>query len=164
MSYAFSDGTLIDRSYDGLVFGRDGRILGQTWLEPGALKLREIAQTQLHYSLQELASRENNWDGRGSLAANGRSVFEASAFLEAALKNTIDLQLNWSSPHLGLDEYGYVVMEWWSGRNKLTIYITPNFPEYVCSWGQNIDEHMHSDEFKAGDFPRLWRWLWTQTN
>lgn len=163
MSYTFCDGTLIDRSHNILVTGAVGTKLEENWLTSGAAKLREIAHTQLHLALQVLAAREDNWDGRGSAAAQGQSIFEAAALLEAALRDTLGLTVNWEAPHLGLDEQGCVVMEWWNGRNKLTIYMTPGAPEFVCSWGHHIEDHMESGPL--GDrFPQLWRWLWTLPN
>ena len=163
MSYTFCDGTLIDRSHNILASGSVATALERNWLSDGAAKLREIAHTQLHLALQELGSREENWDGRGSAAAQGQSIFEAAAILEAALRDTARLAVNWVAPHLGLDEHGCVVMEWWNGRNKLTIYMTPGSPEFVCSWGQHIENHMESG-LLTDQFPELWRWLWTWPN
>lgn len=164
MSYAFADGTLIDRSRNMLVSGTVGTALEDQWLAPGAQKLREVERTQLHYALQELAGRGENWDGRGSRAADGRSIFEALIVLDAALQETEGLGFNWAAPHLGLDELGHVVMEWWSGHKKLTIYIVPDQSEYLCSWGQNVEQQMDSGLLGPGEFQRHWRWLWTLHN
>jgi hypothetical protein len=163
LSYSFSYGTLIDRSHSGLVSGPVAVGLDSEWLAKGALKLRDIEKTQLNYKLMDLASRGENWDGRGSRAANAQSIFEAGAFLESALNETSNLGLNWDAPHIGLDEFGCVVLEWWHHRNKLTLYCMPGQTvEYVCSWGSNIEEHMDSGRIEPGKFGLLWRWLWTE--
>lgn len=161
MTYAFSDGSLIDRSHSGLISGEVGAALEETWLSKGAEKLRSIARTQFQIFLQELRTRPDNWDGRGSLAANASSLFEASVLFDTALEETGGLHFDWVAPHVSLDESGHVVLEWWNRRKKLTVYAAPGNPEFVCSWGPNIEQQMHSDSLVPGSFTRSWRWLWT---
>lgn len=161
MTYAFSDGSLIDRSHSGLISGEVGSDLEETWLAKGAEKLRSIARTQFQLVLQELRARPADWDGRGSLAANASSLFEASVLFDTALEETSGLHFDWVAPHVGLDENGHVVLEWWNRQKKLTVYAAPGDAEFVCSWGHNIEQQMHSDNLVPGGFARSWRWLWT---
>ena len=134
MSY-FSGGTelLLDRPNRALGVGITATCLESKWLGPASRKLRQIARNRLTYRIRELRHRGANWDGYGSLGANADSVFEAIDSLDTMIELGAQAGINWVDPHIGLNEEGHVIFEWWNGARKLTIYLVPGAHEYVSS-------------------------------
>jgi hypothetical protein len=68
--------------------------------------------------------------------------------------------LPFALPHVTASPDDEVVMEWWRGARKLTVYVTAGAAEFVRVWGANIFEDMDDGVI---DGPRemlvLWRWL-----
>jgi hypothetical protein len=55
---------------------------------------------------------------------------------------------------------GEVVLEWWHGEKKLTVYVTSESVEYLKVWGDDIGSEMEDGD-AAPVAPALWRWLTT---
>lgn len=98
--------------------------------------------------------------GLGRLTAHGNAVEmqfvderSAEAFMEQC-ETTVDVSLlpaqqareqaalpTW--PHVGADESGAAVLEWWSGPRKLTLYTcAPAGEALLKSWGTNLETEM----------------------
>jgi hypothetical protein len=66
----------------------------------------------------------------------------------------------WIEPHVSADEDGDVSFEWWKGRKKLTVYVTPKEVEYI-----KVDKTNSSLEMEDGSIETpvdrriLWNWL-----
>lgn len=106
----------------------------------------------------ELKSRGANWDGRGSAAAKHASVDHAAAVLDTHMYQVLEADLAWLSPHVELNEDGDVVIEWWNGSKKLTLYVGETATEYVSSWGPDMDGQMDAGVLD-GDLLQFWQWL-----
>ncbi len=69
-------------------------------------------------------------------------------------------KIGWSDPQVSASERGDIVLEWWSGPHKLTLYFGSSSVEYVRVWGPNIESEMDDGPLKTRDeFEALWRWL-----
>jgi hypothetical protein len=69
-------------------------------------------------------------------------------------------QLDWLDPLVNPSPNGEIVLEWWHGSRKLTIYIDSDSAEYVQVWGADIDREMADGSAnQASDVETLWRWL-----
>lgn len=106
----------------------------------------------------ELKSCGANWDGRGSAASNHAAASLAIAVLHTHAERVRKSSLEWRDPHVGLNEEGDVVFEWWNGEKKLTLYVGASVVEYVKSWGPDIDLQMQAGVLD-GELLRLWQWL-----
>lgn len=120
-----------------------------------------VTAVEAHHAIQrlrKLARRGENWDGRGSAATNLQALEHSVAWIDTVIRSMRHAGHRWVQPHVGLDEDGIPVLEWWNGAKKLTIYVGPTESEYVCSWGVDLDQHM--DQGTLGNrFLNLWQWL-----
>jgi len=57
------------------------------------------------------------------------------------------------------NEDGDVVMEWWHGVRKLTIYVGARAAGYIKVWGPRIDKDMEDGQVVEGNVRPLWLWL-----
>ncbi len=149
------------RSIQSGVVGSASAKLEELWLAPVASTLRDISRNRITSSILRLRERGENWDTYGSGAAHEDSIYQAIDAIESFIVEAPKLGLNWLDPHVGLDENGHVVLEWWSGDRRLTVYFNPSQPEFVCSWGPNIESQMHAGELTPELFVKKWRWLST---
>ncbi len=133
--------------------------LRQGHLDHAAEVLRDVADTRIRFRLRELKQRPENWDGYGSLPANSESVARAAAIVETMINQAEQAGFSWVDPHVGLNESGHVLFEWWHGEKALALYIRPDTTDYVKSWGPNMETEMEADALSAEDFPRFWYWL-----
>lgn len=106
----------------------------------------------------ELMTWPEGWDGYDAPKPNPVSVRHARSWAEDLYR---DLSAGlWIEPHVSADEDGEVSFEWWKGRKKLTVYVTPTAVEYI-----KVDKTNSSLEMKDGsietpkDHLILWNWL-----
>ena len=149
------------RNIQSGVAGSASATLEEQWLAPTASKLRDISRNRITSSILRLRERGEDWDTYGSAAANPASIHQAIDSIESFIVEAPKHGLNWLDPHVGLDESGNVVLEWWSGERRLTVYFTPDQPEFVCSWGPDIESQMDAGALGPGLFLLKWRWLST---
>lgn len=64
-------------------------------------------------------------------------------------------------PLVNLSQEGEVVLEWWQGTRKLTIYVSEEHASsFVKVWGANTIAEMEDGEWSTiGDLQELFRWL-----
>ena len=66
----------------------------------------------------------------------------------------------WLPPHVSRSPIGEVVLEWWHGARKLTVYVGEHALEYVRVWGPDIESEMADGPITGGgDLASLLRWL-----
>jgi hypothetical protein len=78
------------------------------------------------------------------------------------LPNILDLCMKlggWSRPHMSSTADGEVVLEWWKGTRKLTVYFSDTGAEYIKVWGPDMDSEMTSGELNHWSFISAWSWL-----
>lgn len=66
----------------------------------------------------------------------------------------------WLKPRVSADEDGEVVFEWWKGRKKLSVYISPTTAEYITV--EKTGPSVTMEDGPIGmptDRRRLWHWL-----
>lgn len=98
-------------------------------------------------------------DRQGRRAATPDSLEHARRFLHAAAQVLRFCALLPLQPHVTASVDGDVVLEWWVGSHKLTIYVSAERVDYVKVWGPDVDTEMVDGELKLADLPRLWTWL-----
>jgi hypothetical protein len=62
----------------------------------------------------------------------------------------------WQRPHISSTEQGEIVLEWWRGERKLTIYFGDDGAEFLEVWGIDIDEDMSSGPLTNWSFSNAW--------
>lgn len=106
-----------------------------------------------------LLSWPEGWNGYDAAAPNPNAVTHAFLWIEDLYEDTLTTERGWINPHVIADAHGNVVLEWWEGRKKLTIYVHPETVEYVKVWGPDIFSDMEDGEVEREDHRALWRWL-----
>jgi hypothetical protein len=101
------------------------------------------------------------WNGYDAAKPNPASIAHAQAWI-TQLYRDIRAAL-WIEPHVIADADGDVVFEWWNGRKKLTVYVSPNAAEYVKVEGPDISSDMEDGTIETPEDRRmLWYWLLDQ--
>jgi hypothetical protein len=113
---------------------------------------------EIERKIADLMTWPEGWDGYDAPKPNPASVRHARSWAEELYR---DLSAGlWIEPHVSADEDGEVSFEWWKGRKKLTVYISPKAAEYV-----KVERRDTGTEMEDGDIgppPKrreLWNWL-----
>lgn len=107
-----------------------------------------------------LLSWPEGWNGYDAAAPISGAVRHALEWIEDLYEDTLTTSRGWISPNVVADAQGNVVLGWWEGRKKLTIYVHPETVEYVKVWGPDIFSDMEDGEVeRAEDRWALWNWL-----
>lgn len=112
--------------------------------------------------LDRLSGLQESWDGHGS-AAPDREVIDwvYKNVLPDLYEEVSALGRTWMTPHFTASESGEVVMEWWNGKRKITLYASPRGLEYIKVRGVNIENEMDYGRLpSAQDFRSIWTWLY----
>lgn len=118
---------------------------------------REPRLLPSHLQIDSLSSLPHNWDGHGSVKPDAHSVERARQLLEEAFRNS--QAVGWQSPYISASENGEIVLEWWNGVRKLTIYVGPERSTYLKSWGPHVVDEMVDGVLEENWDPLLWSWL-----
>ena len=116
--------------------------------------------TASHLQIDRLAALPEDWDGHGSAKPNEHAVEKARQFLEDAFRDTT-ATVGWQSPYISASEDGEIVIEWWNGVRKLTIYVGADQSTFLKSWGPHIVDEMEDGVLAQTWEPLLWVWLFT---
>ena len=74
-------------------------------------------------SFAALAALADNWDGRQSPAPAPALVHHAREVLALLQAGVVSRGHLWMAPHVGCNERGQIMLEWWHGLRSLTIFI-----------------------------------------
>jgi hypothetical protein len=111
--------------------------------------------------VRSLQSLPADWDGNGSAKPVPEAVGQAAAVLPELYRAAALTSHRWHSPQVSASEVGDVVLEWWNGNRKATMYVTAQEISVVRVWGNDIDLEM--DETTLSDtstsFAALWSWI-----
>lgn len=67
---------------------------------------------------------------------------------------------SWLDPHMATSPWDEVVMEWWHGTRKLTLYFQPDGGiQFIKVWGPDMDTEMEEGRLLDDTFEALWSWL-----
>lgn len=124
----------------------------------------DLSRLLLQPVLDRLASLRKfqpNWDGRGGQVASKHLLSYVEHLVNNYYQISASTGFGWSNPALNLDEDGRLVMEWWRGLKKLTLYLAAaEKPIFVRVWGDDIDTEMDDGTLAAvDDFAKLWVFL-----
>lgn len=106
----------------------------------------------------KLRDRLEDWDGHDAPRPKPAAIRHAYTWVESLYRD-VRAQL-WIKPYVSSDEEGDVSFEWWNGRKRLTVYLSPKTAEYV-----KVEKIDSSLEMKDGfiETPKarldLWKWL-----
>ncbi len=111
--------------------------------------------------LAALRGFQSNWNGRGGQAASRHLLSHAEYLIGNYYQASASTGFGWSNPVLNLDEDGGLVLEWWRGLKKFTLYLAPaEKPRFVRVWGDDIDTEMDDGTLaEVDDFAELWVFL-----
>jgi hypothetical protein len=111
--------------------------------------------------LERLAALGENWDGHGSAAPNRNAIDKASRDVLPELYQAVSTESSrWTTPHITASEAGEIVLEWWHGDRKVTLYVSDSRIEYIKVGGLDIDNEMETGPISsAPDFRPVWTWL-----
>jgi hypothetical protein len=91
--------------------------------------------------------------------ANSQSVAHAGWWVAQLYEDAAETE-SWFAPHVSADEDGDVVLEWWKGDRKLTLYVSPNTVEYIQVERPAVSSDLVDGVIETSDDRReLWRWL-----
>jgi hypothetical protein len=113
---------------------------------------------ELERKIGDLMTWPEGWDGYDAPKPNPASVRHARSWAEELYR---DLSAGlWIEPHVSADEDGEVSFEWWKGRKKLTVYVTPKAVEYIKVDKTNSSLEMEDGSIETPKDRRvLWNWL-----
>jgi len=123
--------------------------------------LHENFRTPLSETDEEVSNLlvwQAGWDGYDAPKPKHASINEARLWIRDLYRDVRDVL--WIRPLVTADEEGDVVFEWWRGRKKLTVYISPGTAEYV-----KVERRDTGTELNDGiigtprELRELWNWL-----
>ena len=122
---------------------------------------KSILPSEIVQRFSEIAQREDNWDGLGSLKPKEISRERAQHILEKLFYFVISKKKEdlWFTPFISSDEEGYVTVEWTGGKRELHLRIEENEIEYVTLEKINTTRKMGGDTISGDDCFETWKWL-----
>jgi len=110
--------------------------------------------------INALATWEAGWNGYDAPSIQLAAIALVVRWLDAFYDVVTHAAMPWDAPNVTGGSEGEVVLEWWHGTKKLTIYIAPARIDYVKVWGTDIDHEMEDGELTTYSvFLSLWEWL-----
>lgn len=108
--------------------------------------------------IADLMTWPEGWDGYDAPKPDPTSVRHARSWAEKLYRD-LSAEL-WIKPHVSADEGGEVSFEWWKGRKKLTVYVSPEAVEYVKVEKVGSSVKMEDGPIETSEERRrLWNWL-----
>jgi len=122
---------------------------------------RKLTHQCLAESFDSLEGLQNDWDGRGSLAASPETLASAREALALLQASALARGIPWAEPHIGCNERGQITMEWWRDKKTLMVFVrSENEMDYLKYWGADIVIDMEDGELThIADFIALSHWL-----
>ena len=122
---------------------------------------KSILSSEIAQRLNDIAQREDNWDGLGSLKPKEISLERTQHIMEKLLDSVISERKEdvWFSPFISSDEDGYVTVEWTGGKRELHLRIEENEIECITLEKINTTRKMGGDTIPGDDCFETWKWL-----
>ncbi len=110
--------------------------------------------------LVALLDWREGWNGYDAPAPSHQAVQRAILWIKNLSVEVSHTGREWIEPNVTAGADGEVVLEWWRGARKLTVYITDQEVDYVKVWGINVHSQMAEGEANSSNVCRsLWLWL-----
>lgn len=121
-----------------------------------------LTSRRLAECFASLETLTDNWDGRGSPAPSAKLIAAAQETLALLQAGALARGLAWTDPHIGSNERGHILLEWWKANRALTVFVrSEDQLDYLKSWGTNVINEMEDGEIsRLADFAALSRWLY----
>ena len=133
----------------------DANIYQEPTAKSNILRFLKILQR-----LDDIAQREDNWDGYESKSPNKLSLNNARQFMNEFVDAIVSEGEAPLTPSLiSSDEDGHITVEWRGEGRQLHLQIEEDEIDYIQVWGPNIDTEMHVDTLHSKDYLTLWKWL-----
>lgn len=115
--------------------------------------------------IESLPERLKNCHDDSYDVPTAETLGAATRFVAALYTALHDSKKDWICPHVAADASGEVILEWWVGIKKITIYVTATGAiEYVFSWGSDMNTEMEADTMTGiEEGVRLWSRLVSPT-
>ncbi len=95
-----------------------------------------------------------------SFDANQKLVEHVADIVSAFRALSIRHNRVWLNPNVTMSPEADIVLEWWYGTKKLTIYVSATGASFVCVWGSNVHDEMEDGPLNSHEVAsRLWLWL-----
>lgn len=117
---------------------------------------------KLESKINDLMTWPEEWDGY-QMAPSHESITAAFSWIKSLYQEVSREDEKWLDPLITADSFENVVFEWWEGRKKLTVYVTPETVEYLKVWGPDIFSDMEDGLIETPkQYLILWNWLISQ--
>lgn len=98
--------------------------------------------------------------GEVSRLAPTQEGVEGARRIVALLKSRAIGEGSWTPPNCTVSPDGEIVLEWWTGCRKATVYVTERSAEFVKVWGSDPGSEMEEGTLDSAESVwRLWDWL-----
>jgi hypothetical protein len=156
---------LLGSRYAGKRFALREEDDGTTVLTPVAIIPENegvITSRRLAERFAALEKLNDNWDGNGSVAPAAAVIHNAREVMALLQASALARNLPWVEPHIGANERGQIVLEWWQGDRTLTLFVrSPNQVDYLRAWGVDISKEMEDGGVsQVSEFIALSHWLY----
>lgn len=111
-------------------------------------------------SIKYLRSLSAGWNGYNIPEPSEAAIEEALSWLTVLYEEIRSTPYTWQAPSVSADENGSIVLEWESGDNGLTFYISGTDISYLLDWGYDTENEMEYGELTdRSEISELWeRW------
>ena len=109
----------------------------------------------------EIAQREDNWDGLESAKPIKSSLVRAKRLIEKLLDDILSAGYSWRrfKPLISSDEDGYITIRWRVGGKRLQLRIEEDEVRYIKLWKEHNKRKMHTDRTRSDNCFEIWEWL-----
>jgi hypothetical protein len=100
-------------------------------------------------------------DAVGIAAQHEGHIVGATQRMARALAQLgLALDRDFGTPNIGIGHNDELVLEWWKGRRKLSLYVGPNRTDFIKIWGPDVDTEMADGMVDNGEtLVGLFHWL-----
>ncbi len=109
----------------------------------------------------EIAQREDNWDGLESKKPIKSSLVRAKRLIEKLLDDILSAGHSWHrfKPLISSDEDGYITVRWRGEGKRLHLRIEKDEVRYIRSWRENNKRKARSNRTCSDNYFEIWEWL-----
>jgi hypothetical protein len=121
-----------------------------------------LALAYVKQRLEALKKLATNWDGHGSAKPDSGAIELAITALSEFFRGAALTEYGWTNPHVGANESGGIVLEWWRDPRKLTVYVSLTDISFIRVWGEDVETEMDEGPLTANprlEFQSVWSWL-----
>ena len=117
--------------------------------------------TEILERFNEIAQREDNWDGLESKKPIKSSLIRAECLIEKLLDDLLSEGYSWHmfKPLISCGEDGYVTVRWRGNGKRLHLQIEEDEVRYIQSWKENNKRKARACRTSSDNCFEIWEWL-----